>query len=219
MRSSIVAIAVLLGVAGGSSPPPRSSFIANMRATYLVRMPGQDVTAFVNALRNNAPAQSANFTVGEWRGDFGSAFTASASLYQAAVDDARRKASAIALRMPARLTGVQSVTEFSGDTQAMAPVPGAPVLKAINTVTIENRIVTVAVVYRTDTASTIAVFGRADAAHSAPEGVSIDVYANAASLSEARRRMQAAQSYITSTARQFHIPPAAITVTSAGFGG
>ena len=182
-------------------------------------MPGQDVTAFVNALRNNAPAQSANFTVGEWRGDFGSAFTASASLYQAAVDDARRKASAIALRMPARLTGVQSVTEFSGDTQAMAPVPGAPVLKAINTVTIENRIVTVAVVYRTDTASTIAVFGRADAAHSAPEGVSIDVYANAASLSEARRRMQAAQSYITSTARQFHIPPAAITVTSAGFGG
>lgn len=191
-----------------------------MHATYLVRMQSQDVTAFVNALRSNAPPQSANFTVNEWRGEFGSAFTASVNLYESALDDARRKASAIASHSAQRLAGVQSVTEYSGDmAAAMAPVAGAPIMKSINTVTIQDRVVSLAVVYRTDSAATIAVFGRADAARSAPEGVSIDIYANAASLPEARRRMQSAQSYITTTAREFHIAPAAITITSAGFGG
>ena len=190
-----------------------------MRLTMVVRMPRQKVQPFIEALRANASGKTATFTVGEWRGDYGSAFAANSNLYEAALDDARKKASAIAVHSGLQLGPVRSVTEFSGGAAAVAQSGGPPLKAIAGPVTINDRIVTLAVEYTATNGIPIAVFGRADAAQSAPQGVSVDVYANAASIEDARRTVDSAEALVDKTASGVGIAPASITVTSAGFGG
>lgn len=190
-----------------------------MRAGYVVHVSPAQVEPFIDALRNNALGQSGQFNVGEWRGYPEDTFTTGPASYEAALDDARQKASVIAARLGERLGSVESVTEYSGGVAASSVAPGAPVMRPINAVSATDRVVTLAVMYRTQSADSIAVFGRGDAAQGAPEGVSIDVYTSAPSEPEARDRMQRARSYIYDTAHAFHVPDSAIAITSAGFGG
>ncbi len=192
--------------------------IASVREDMISRLPQKDVQRFMNALRSDVPEQpGCSVNVNEWQG-YGRSANVDASVYEAALDDARRKALAIARRMGTGLGSVQSVSEFSGAADASGaqgrgmPLKGAPVM------TSAGQPVALGVVYRTSNGGDIAVFGLGDAAaHGAPQGVQVSINASAPTLDEARKRVAAVESSVRAIARKFGLPDTAVTVDNLGF--
>jgi len=211
----------LIALSAGCGARPQASYqpqnFANVREDVLVRMPSGDVQSFVAALRHSAPDfPGVNVNVNVWRGDPLETSSADASVYEAALDDARLKASTIAARIGARVRSVESVTEYQGNTSA---APASMALGPSHGITLASGgPVTLAVVYATSSGGTVAVFGLADAAaHGAPRGVSISLSTNGTSMEAARVRIADLEAYVRRVARDFKLDPQALTFSDLGF--
>ncbi|HVA27694.1 MAG TPA: SIMPL domain-containing protein, partial [Candidatus Baltobacteraceae bacterium] len=209
--------ALSAGCGARPQAPYQPQSFANVREDVTVRMPSGDVQGFVAALRHAAPDYPGeNVNVSAWRGNPLESSSADASVYEAALDDARRKASTIAAHVGARVLAVASVTEYQGSASAD---PARMTLGVAHGVTVASGgPVTLAVVYAISSGGTVAVFGLADAAaHGAPRGVSINLSASGPSMEAARVRVADLEAYVRRVARDFKLQPQALTFSDLGF--
>lgn len=182
-------------------------------------MPAGDVPAFMTAARarvSDIPGSMIN--ISEWHG--ARTAGANADVYDAALQDADRKAAAIAAHLHARVAGILSVTEYRGAASAGGTRQAGMETLSVSHVSVSaNEPVALAVVYAASGGRSIAVFGLADAAaHGAAEGVDVNIYVTGASAAQAARRMQLVEQGVRAAGARFRLGPQAFTVTNVGLG-
>ncbi len=215
--ATLALVAFIAGCGARQAAPPQPQSFANVREDVTVRMPSGDVQGFVSALRRAAPdSPGVNVNVNLWRGNPLESASVGTSVYEAALDDARVKASTIAAHIGARIRSVDSVAEYQGSTSAGPMRETVGIGHAVSVAS--GGPVTLAVVYTISNGGTVAVFGLADAAaHGAPRGVSIDLSTSGPSMEVARVRMSDLESYVRRVARDFKLDARAMTFSGLGF--
>lgn len=188
-------------------------------------MPAAVVDRFIALLESGAPnLEGTGIDANQWNGS-PQVTSADATLYQSALDDAQRKAQAIAQHLSERLSAPRSIVEFNGATGAApelpAPAPAGIVEKvaiAPRVLIAGNRSVALAVTYGLSDGGTVSVFGLGNAAeHGAAQGVMVNVNANAPTMQRAQQRLNGLVRYVDQTAHRFNVPASAVSISNMSF--